>query len=336
MTGKHIMIIPDAHAHPDYSNERFSVLGDYINRHRPDIVVSIGDWADMASICVHSSKLSLEGKRYKPDCASAVEAQQLMFAQITDPSEMQWEMTLGNHDARIDMLAAQNPVLEGVVSMDDLQFETFGWNVHPFKKNVNLEGWNFQHYFPTGMSGRPISGLTAAKALVTKNHESSVQGHSHLVGWHTESTASGRRIHGVCVGCYSSSEQLEDWNANTEFAWWRGVVHIRGAKDGDGGVQFVPAELMEDNPVEHDSGRKFVDYSALIPNNVPDVSRTGKVLDPVRAGEASPVRGGRLSDADVRYIRKSTETTVSLGERFEMNPSTISKIRKLKRYAHVV
>ena len=93
---------------------------------------------------------------------------------------------------------------------------------------------------------------------------------------------------------------------------------------------------MEDNPVEHDSGRKFVDYSALIPNNVPDVSRTGKVLDPVRAGEASPVRGGRLSDADVRYIRKSTETTVSLGERFEMNPSTISKIRKLKRYAHVV
>ena len=236
MTGKHIMIIPDAHAHPDYSNERFTVLGDYINRHRPDIVVSIGDWADMASICVHSSKLSLEGKRYKPDCASAVEAQQLMFAQITEPSEMEWHMTLGNHDARIDMLAAQNPVLEGVVSMDDLQFETFGWQVHPFKKNVNLEGWNFQHYFPTGMSGRPISGLTAAKALVTKNHESSVQGHSHLVGWHTESTASGRRIHGVCVGCYSSSEQLEDWNANTEFAWWRGVVHIRGAKDGDGGV----------------------------------------------------------------------------------------------------
>jgi hypothetical protein len=83
MSGKHIIVIPDAHAHPDYDNGRFDVLGDYINRHRPDIVVSIGDWADMASICEHSSKLSLEGKRYKADCASVVDAQHRMFAQVS-------------------------------------------------------------------------------------------------------------------------------------------------------------------------------------------------------------------------------------------------------------
>lgn len=123
---------------------------------------------------------------------------------------------------------------------------------------------------------------------------------------------------------------------NTEFAWWRGVVHIRGANKGDGGVQFVPAELMEDTPVEYDSGRTFVDYSNLVSNNIPDISKTGKVLGATQKGEVSPVRAGRLSDSDVRYIRKSTETTVALGERFGMNPSTISKIRKLKRYAHVV
>lgn len=330
------MCIPDAHAHPDYKNDRFSILGDYINRHRPDVVVSIGDWADMASICEHSSKLSLEGRRYKPDVMSAVDAQQLMFAEIFDASEIEWHMTLGNHDARIDRIVSQSPVLEGVVSMDDLQYETFGWKVHPFKKNVNIAGWNFQHYFPTGMSGRPISGLTAARALVAKNHESSVQGHSHLVGWHTESTASGRRIHGVCVGCYSSVEQVEDWNANTEFAWWRGIVHIRGASNGDGGVQFVPAELMEDNPVEHDGGRTFFNYGENVSDNIPDVNARGQILGVAPKGTPSPVRGGKLSDADVRYIRKSTETTVALGERFSLNPSTISKIRKGKLYASVV
>jgi hypothetical protein len=129
--------------------------------------------------------------------------------------------------------------------------------------------------------------------------------------------------------------QIEDWNQNTEFSWWRGVVHIRGASDGDGGVQFVPGELMENNPVEQDPERVFVDYSDLIPGDIPDVSKTGKVLGVTAPGEASPVRG-RLSDSDVRYIRKSAETTIALGERFNMNPSTISKIRKLKRYAHVV
>lgn len=334
MTGKHILIIPDAHAHPDYDNGRFDILGDYINRHRPDMVMSIGDWADMASICEHSSRLSLEGKRYKADVASVVDSQQRMFAQVQHASDIDWQMVLGNHDARILRLASQNPQLEGVIGMEDLRYDEFGWTVHPFRQNVNIEGWNFQHYFPTGMSGRPISGLTAAKSLVTKNHESSVQGHSHLVGWHTESTASGRRIHGLCVGCYSSVAQIEDWNANTEFAWWRGVVHIRGAKDGDGGIQFVPADLMEANPVEHDQERVFFDYSTVT-NDIPDVSRTGKLLGVRAEGEVSPISKGKLSDSDVRYIRKSDETTVALGARFDMCPSTISKIRKFKRYKDV-
>ena len=312
---KHILVIPDAHAHPDYDNDRFDVLGDYIARHRPDMVMSIGDWADMASICEHSSKLSLEGKRYPDDCESVVDSQERMFSHVGGLN-IDWQMVLGNHDARIDKLAAQNPQLEGVISMDDLRYEDFGWTVHPFRKVTSFFGWHFSHYFPTGVSGRPISGPLAAKALVQKNHESCVQGHSHLVGWHSEATPSGKRIHGVVVGCYSSIAQIEDWNQNTEFAWWRGVVHIHGAKDGDGGIQFVPGDLMEDNAIEHAPPTVTVEAPPV--------------------GWPHPRKRGKLSDADVRFIRKSQDSTVALGARFSLDPSTISKIRKFKRYANVI
>jgi hypothetical protein len=51
MTLTHL-IIPDAHAHPDYSNDRFTWLGKLIGDVRPDVVINIGDWFDLPSLCV--------------------------------------------------------------------------------------------------------------------------------------------------------------------------------------------------------------------------------------------------------------------------------------------
>ena len=45
-----LLIIPDAHAAPGYDNERFTAVGQYLMRERPEHVVCLGDWADLPSL----------------------------------------------------------------------------------------------------------------------------------------------------------------------------------------------------------------------------------------------------------------------------------------------
>ena len=67
MTPK-LLIIPDAHAEPNYDNDRFTWLGSLIFEKKPDVVVCLGDWFDMASLSSHDKgKKSFEGRRYKQE-----------------------------------------------------------------------------------------------------------------------------------------------------------------------------------------------------------------------------------------------------------------------------
>ena len=45
-----LLIIGDPHAHRDYDNKRFTALGKYIAKEKPDVIVCIGDMADMPSL----------------------------------------------------------------------------------------------------------------------------------------------------------------------------------------------------------------------------------------------------------------------------------------------
>jgi len=45
-----LMIIPDAHAHPDYNNERFRAVGRLLMEEQPECVVCLGDLADLPSL----------------------------------------------------------------------------------------------------------------------------------------------------------------------------------------------------------------------------------------------------------------------------------------------
>ena len=63
---------------------------------------------------------------------------------------------------------------DGVLSIKDLAFEEYGWEVHDFLEVVIIEGVAFSHYFTSGTMGRPV---TTAQACLTKKHMSCVQGH---------------------------------------------------------------------------------------------------------------------------------------------------------------
>ena len=78
-----LLVIGDPHAHPDYDNKRFTDLGRFIVKSRPDIVVCIGDMADMPSLSMYDKGTKgFEGKRYKKAVAAVIDAQEKMFAPI--------------------------------------------------------------------------------------------------------------------------------------------------------------------------------------------------------------------------------------------------------------
>jgi predicted MPP superfamily phosphohydrolase len=198
---KNLLVIPDCHAAPEYDNDRFTALGNYIVKEQPDIIVCLGDFGDMPSLSSY--------ERYKKDVNSVLDAQEKLFAPIKKFNERKrkqkekqykpkMHMCLGNHEDRIDRAINSAPEMDGAISMSDLQYEKNGWKITPFKGCLSLEGINFSHYFTSGVAGRPISSAHIGHQLVSKLHCSAVQGHSHLYN-HAEQT----RKHDQTVKRYS-------------------------------------------------------------------------------------------------------------------------------------
>lgn len=230
------LVIPDAHAHPDYNNDRFTWLGKLIADLKPDHVINIGDWADMPSLCTYDKGTKgFEGRRYRKDIGSAVDAQERMFAPINARKRKKPEFwaLIGNHEHRINRAVSHDAVLEGTISLDDLQYKEFGWKVVPYRGatpgHLSLDGVTYAHYFTSGIMGRPIGGVNPAYQLVTKYGHSCTQGHTHTFAYYHRGNPVNECT-GLVVGVY------QDWQA--DFAgqandmWWRGVVFCDNVENG--------------------------------------------------------------------------------------------------------
>jgi len=242
---KDLLIIPDCHAAPEYDNKRFSALGNFIVEQQPEIIVCLGDLADMPSLSSYDKGTKgFEGRRYKKDVLSVIDAQEKLFEPIKrlnnnkrKRKEKQYKpklhMCLGNHEDRIDRAINSAPELEGAIGIKDLQYEKFGWKITQFKSCLSIENIIFSHYFTSGVAGRPISSTHIGFHLVSKLHCSAVQGHSHLYNHAEQTRPDGQKIFGLSAGCYSHPHYSESWCRDTEYNWWRGVVLLKGL-DGDG------------------------------------------------------------------------------------------------------
>lgn len=228
---KHL-IIPDSHAHPDYDNDRFEALGEFIVQEAPDIVINIGDFADMPSLSSYDKgRRSAEGRRFEDDVESLRDAQRRLFAPIKKTRKklnILWVLTLGNHEDRVERATQKDPELYGALS---LPFDPL-WEKHAFLKKVVLDGIAYSHYFPSGVMGRPISGENIGKTLCMKLHHSAVQGHSHIFDHSERSVINGRKIFGLSCGCFIHPKFKEGWNEPMEHMYWRGVVVLEGVHKG--------------------------------------------------------------------------------------------------------
>ena len=86
---KRILVIPDSQIRPGDSYEFLSWIGQYAVDMQPDIIVHLGDFADMPSLSSHdkAGSKSMEGMRYKEDVNAAIFAMKVLLEPIKQQQE---------------------------------------------------------------------------------------------------------------------------------------------------------------------------------------------------------------------------------------------------------
>jgi hypothetical protein len=235
--GRTHLVIGDCHAAPGQSMRRFEWLGRMVAELKPDVVVSVGDWYSLDSLCQHRTLADRHGDN-TGDEIRAGEMALTAFEAALGAWKGRKVITLGNHDDRLKRLSDDAPWLEGLHNVGKAHAAR-GWEVHPFLEPARVDGIRYQHFMTKAGGKSAVSGEYHASHLLKRVGfaESVTVAHSHHFRYATFRHAAWaergpRRVHALVAGCYF--EHDEDYAGPDEnAAWWRGICVLRGVRDGD-------------------------------------------------------------------------------------------------------
>jgi hypothetical protein len=246
------LVIPDCQIRAGDNLDFLKAIGNYIVEKKPDVIVCIGDFADMPSLSSYDvGKKSFEGRRYLSDIGAAKEAMAALTAPIKEFNRKakvghreryvpRMVLTLGNHENRINRAVNDDAKLEGVLSINDLEYQSFGWEVFPFLDVTIVDGVAYSHYFVTGVAGRAAS---SAAAQLRKTNMSSIAGHQQGLQIATGSRADGARLTSVIAGsCYEHDEDYLGPQGNRH---WRGLLVLHDVHDGEFDLMPVSLDFLK-------------------------------------------------------------------------------------------
>lgn len=247
--GRMHLVIPDCQVKDGVDTRHLHWVGRYIVDKQPDVVVCIGDFADMPSLSSYDrGKKCFEGRRYKTDIAAAIRGMAQLMAPLTEYNEVQAKarkplyqprlvMTLGNHEHRIVRATEDDARLDGTIGLVDLQYEKFGWEVHPFLEVVKIDGVEYSHYFTTGVMGRPV---TSAAALLRERAGSAVMGHVQFTDLAVHKKTQKMAI--FCGTCYLHDEEFLTPQGNSNR---RQILVLNEVKNGYFDPMFVSLRFLQ-------------------------------------------------------------------------------------------
>lgn len=246
------LVIPDCQDYPGAPKDHLKWIGSYIRDKKPDVVVNLGDFTNVDSLSSYDKGTKkMEGRRLKADILSAQEAMATLMGPIAEYNaqkrknkEAQYKpelhFTLGNHEERLLRYTNNEPQMDGIISIEDLKYEDFGWKVHPFLEPIRIDGVWYSHYFYRPHSGKPYSGSIETR-LKHIGH-SFTQGHEQgkLIGAQTLFDGTVRR--GLVVGsCYLYNADYRGPQAASE---WRGVIVKYEVQDGNYDIMEVSLDYL--------------------------------------------------------------------------------------------
>jgi hypothetical protein len=231
------LVIGDPHAHPDYSNARADWLGKLILDLKPEVVINMGDTADLASMSsFDKGKASFHGRNYQKDIEAHLDFQDRMWHPIKKAKrKLPHRVVLeGNHENRIKKAIQYSPELEGDrfgVSFKNLAFDDY------------YDGIDYCHYAVSGVSGRALSSIHHGYDLTVKRHTSTTVGHSHLFDYHVNRDSSGRVRMGLVAGVYQ--DYRSPWAGDINSFWTAGVAICRNVENGVYDFQWLSIDTMK-------------------------------------------------------------------------------------------
>lgn len=251
---RHIMI-PDCQVRPGEPTDHLTWIGKYIVEKKPDVVVNIGDFADMPSLS-HWDKGTkrIEGTSITQD----IHATKLGMSKLMKPLKRYNEgrrrrkqeeylprlvMTLGNHEDRINRALNNNAQID-CFGVDDLQYRSFGWEVHEYQAVVNIDGIQYSHFFINPNNGRALGGMMPTR--IKNVGQSFSQGHLQTLMWDSIWLPGphGTQIQrcGLIAGaCYLHDEHYKGPQGNGH---WRGIVVKNEVYEGGYDPNFVSLDYL--------------------------------------------------------------------------------------------
>jgi hypothetical protein len=253
LKGKIHIVIGDTQVKEGVPTEHLTWIGQYcVDKYAGTDarIIHLGDHADMPSLSSYDKgRRSMEGRRYKTD----VRASNNGFDKLNEPlqtyndmrePEDQWhpemDIFLGNHENRITVATELEPHLEGILSLDDLNYKDWGWTVHPFLKPAIIDGIAYAHYFYNPMTGKPIANKSIETRLEVIGR-SFIQGHQQGLKYGLR-TVGETRHQGLVLGTtYLHDERYLGWQGNS---YWRGIVILHQVQDGTFDPMFVSLDFL--------------------------------------------------------------------------------------------
>ncbi len=248
------LIIPDRQVNPRSTHRVDTAIGNYILTHKPDVIINIGDHADMESLSTYDiGKKSFEGRRYSLDIDASTKAHEAMWRPVAEHNEQCRRnkqkvynplkvITIGNHENRINRAIENDPKLEGLISIADLQYDRWYDHVMPFLEPAVVDGVCYVHFAYKKMPHQAIGGKNQARAILDEYKMSTTVGHTPEFHYAEAYTGDDRRIQCIVAGaCFSHHEE---YAGPRNRRYWRGIVHKRNVKNGNYDFEIISLDRL--------------------------------------------------------------------------------------------
>ncbi len=227
-----ILVCPDAH-HPYVDRRAWDCFLGAAEVLRPDVLVIIGDFADMYAISSHPKHPAR-----KVSFSQEIEATQAALAELQRLAIPRVAYCEGNHEQRLERYITANcPELFGTVAgmRDLLQIDKRrGWEWHPYKTFVRIGHMSFTHDV-----GR--AGVNALRQTLIDFGDNIAFGHTHRLGTAYAGTVDGGTHVGLNVGWLGDVTAVDYRHQfMVKREWQHGFGLIDQDADGVSWCQAVP------------------------------------------------------------------------------------------------
>lgn len=251
---KTVVVFSCGHSDPSVPNDRYSWLGDFLYDLKPDMVVDLGDGADMRSLNTFDTRYpqAIVSQSYQADIDHYNDAMERMRWKFRHhkrkrPTYIGFE---GNHENRIKKAISHDPRLEGQrygISFGHLQTGYWFDEYHEYTNSApalaSYDGIIYGHYVASGNFGTAMATKHHGYSLVEKLASSATVGHTHKFSYFYKGDARPSPLHGLVVGCFKGAE--EGWAGQANQEWRKGLVVKREVANGHYDMEWVSLERLK-------------------------------------------------------------------------------------------